>query len=151
MKKLLCQAYQDLKRPHPAAVPSGWSHRLSWTCLQSVSPTAPQPHIYEAQLIMQHQARLLGPAAPTCSPTLSGHGGSGQLSAAHLPPSAVPCPSPTLPHPLHGPFTGAEAMSAGSLGRGAAQTTRGSVMETGTFPEKYSVWPPSCIEELSGA
>lgn len=150
-RKLLCPAYRDLKRPHPAVVPSGWSHRLSWTWLPSVSPTAPRPHIYEAQLIM-HQARLLVPAAPTCSPALSGRGGSGQLSAAHLPPSAVPCPLPhPHTHPLHGPFTGAEAMSAGSLRRGAAQTTRDSVMETGTFPEKYSVWPPSCIEELSGA
>jgi hypothetical protein len=42
-------------------------------------------------------------------------------------------------------------MSARQLEEGAAQTTRGSVMETGTFPEKYSVWPLSCIEELSGA
>lgn len=90
------------------------------TWLRSVSPTAPRAHIYEARLMVQHQARLPGPCRPYLLPSpLSGRGGPGQLSAAHLPPRAAPCPLPhPHTHPLHGPFTGAEAMSAGSLRRG---------------------------------
>lgn len=40
-KKLPGPSYQDLKRPHPSAVPSDWSHQLSRTWLQSVSRWLP--------------------------------------------------------------------------------------------------------------
>ena len=148
MKKLLPPAYQDrggLTRLHPL-----WLEPPTIRGLASEHLSAPAPwlHIYEGQLPV--------PSAATCSPTLPGHGGgSGQLSGAHFsppspPPRPVLAPAPLPPPPPRwpGPFTGRVSRQ---LGEGAAQTTRGDVMETSTFPEKYSVWPPSCIEELSGA
>lgn len=88
---------------------------------------------------MQHQARLLIPDVPTCSPTLSGHGDSGQLSAAHLPPNAVSCPLPPSSHtpspgPAQGPFTGAEAMSARQLEEGGSTDNKGECHGNGHFP-----------------
>ena len=140
MKKLLPAAYQDrggLTRLHPL-----WLEPPTIRGLASEHLSAPAPwlHIYEGQLPV--------PSAPTCSPTLPGHGGgSGQLSGAHFfpppppppprarPPPPAPPPPPTPPPPPppppapcwllplspHLPRDGralSQAVSAGSLGRG---------------------------------
>ena len=100
MKKLLPPAYQDrggLTRLHPL-----WLEPPTIRGLASEHLSAPAPwlHIYEGQLPV--------PSAPTCSPTLPGHGGgSGQLSGAHFspPPPPPPPPRPGLPpKPPRPPF-----------------------------------------------
>lgn len=61
-------AYQHLERPHPSACcPLWWSHQLPRTWLRSVSSPGPRVHMYEAQLMMPHQAKLLVLVTPTCS------------------------------------------------------------------------------------
>lgn len=115
MKKLLPPAYQDrggLTRLHPL-----WLEPPTIRGLASEHLSAPAPwlHIYEGQLPV--------PSAPTCSPTLPGHGGgSGQLSGAHFsPPSPPPAQCWLLPLSPHLPRDGralSQAVSAGSLERG---------------------------------
>lgn len=147
VKKLLGRAYRDPKRPHPSAVPA--VEPPTSQDVASESCPGSRLHMHEAQLIMQQRARLLVPA-PDLLPALSGHGGSGQLRAAIYPPALSPAPSPASHTPSPRPaFHSAEAMSASSLGRGAHRQ-QGECHGNGHFPQKYSVWPPSCTEGCQG-
>lgn len=104
VKKLPGPAYQDLKRPHPSAVLSGWIHQLSGTWHRTVSSPAPRLHIYEAQLITQPQARLLVPATPTCSQPSQAMKAQGSCRPPIYPPTLSPVPFPhPHTHPLPGP------------------------------------------------
>lgn len=138
-KKLLGPAYQDLKRPHPSAVPS--VEPPTSQDLPSESLTrAPRLHIYEAQLIMQHQAGLRVPGLPAPSPLRPGEARGSCLSGAHLPPStALPLPpSSHTPSPWPAAFTGAEAVSA-------RQPEEGQLRQQGAVSWKRALSPRNIL------